>query len=322
MKVTIISLDNWGFNHFIFEALQKRDVAVNHINFHEFKYEYPSVFHKIMNFGLKTFFNYNLKRVHLNRHILKRLTDLGKQDKILIIKGDNLSIKTLTTIKTNFSDELIAFFNDSFSRYPRMKKVQDVFDTVYSFEPKDAKSFNFNFITNYIYFPLENYHKNRTFNYELFNISSLDKRKITLPLLAHFFQNNDVNFKLIAYSKETEPGKREGIEYINKKMRLEEMSKLVDASKTLLDIQRPRQEGLSFRVFEALGKHKKLISTNTSLKNYDFYNPNNIAIIDLENIHIASDFFKRPYEKVEEQLLKKYHIDSWVAKVFKLNSNV
>ncbi|WP_055445438.1 hypothetical protein [Lacinutrix himadriensis] len=319
MKITLIGLDKWKFNQFICDELMKQNHEVHHINFDAFLYKYPSFFHKGINFFLKTFFNYNMKRVHLNKHILKNLEAIGKQDKILIIKGDNLSKKTLKHIKKNYTNELIAFFNDSFSRYPRMKKVQNVFDTVFSFERKDVEQFDFHFVSNYIYFPIEKFHADKAFEYDIFNISSLDKRENTLPIIANYFKSLSIRYKLIAYTRDKSITKIEGVDYIDKKIELQEMEKMVDKSKTMLDIQRPKQEGLSFRVFEALGKHKKLITTNASLASYDFYDPNNIAIIDVDNMHVSPDFFKTPYKEVDAEIINKYHISNWVNTVFNLN---
>ena len=64
----------------------------------------------------------------------------------------------------------------------------------------------------------------------------------------------------------------------------------------ILDIAHPHQKRLSFRPYEAMGLRKKLITTNKDIANYDFYNPNNIFIIDdVYNIHIPTDFITSNY---------------------------
>ena len=64
------------------------------------------------------------------------------------------------------------------------------------------------------------------------------------------------------------------------------VEKLILKSKIIVEIQRNDQIGLSFRIFEALGYRKKLVTTNTDVVNYDFYNPQNILVIDENNIEI------------------------------------
>jgi len=317
MKITIISLDKWGYNQFIADELKKRGVSVTHIDFYTFKYEYPTFIHKALNFFTKTFFNYNIKREHLNKILIKLLDNKEKQDSILIIKGDNLSIKTIKKIKKK-TNHLVAFLNDSISRYPRMKKVHSIFDKVYSFEPDDVAKYNFNLITNYIYFDYKNLPKIKP-EFGVFNISSLDKRFETMPKFARYFKQKGVNYKLIAFSDTPHKELTElDIEQTTQTYSLNDVFKLVTKSNILLDLQRPKQKGLSFRVFEALALEKKIISTNKDLTNYDFYNPNNIAIVDSDNIKIEASFFVTTYKKIDESIINKYHISSWVDEVFNL----
>ena len=54
MKITLVSLDNWGFNSNIAVALEKKGHIIRHIDFNEFKYKYTSFSHRIYNFLLKT----------------------------------------------------------------------------------------------------------------------------------------------------------------------------------------------------------------------------------------------------------------------------
>lgn len=319
MKITIISLDKWGYNQFIADELEKRNIDVRHIDYDKFKYEYPSVLHKVANFFTKTLFNYNFKREHLNKKLLELISHEEQQDAILIVKGDDLSIQTIKKIKSK-TKKLIAFLNDSMSRYPRMKKIHSHFDKVYSFERDDAEMYNFQFITNYIYFDYKSIKPIAT-DFGVFNISSLDKRSKTMPNFASYFKEHHIDYKLIAFSgTHTEDLEKLHIEQTTKTYNLDAVFKLVLKSEILLDLQRPRQQGLSFRVLEALALNKKLISTNKGLKKYDFYNPNNIAIVDYNDIHIDPAFFETPYQMLDENIVQKYHISSWVDTVFELNT--
>ena len=318
MKITILSLDKWGYNQFIADELKSKGINVKHINFDSFKYKYPSPFHKILNFFTKTLFNYNLKREHLAKKIISLLKNQEKQDVILIIKGDDLCLNTIKSIKQNTS-KLITFLNDSTSRYPRMKKIFPYFDEIYSFDPDDISKYGFKPITNYIYFDYKNVSKTKPL-FEVFNISSLDKREETMPRFANYFKKHQINYNLIAYDKnKNKELEKLGIELTSKTYSLEDVFELVKQSKILLDLQRPKQKGLSFRIMEAIALEKKIISTNKDLINYDFYNPNNITIVDSNDIKIDSLFFKTPYESISPEIVHKYHISSWVNQIFNLN---
>ena len=62
----------------------------------------------------------------------------------------------------------------------------------------------------------------------------------------------------------------------------ENVENMKDA-KAILDIQFPSQHGLTIRTVEALGSGCKVITTNESVKQYDFYNPQNFLIIEREH---------------------------------------
>ena len=86
-------------------------------------------------------------------------------------------------------------------------------------------------------------------------------------------------------------------------------------SKAIVDIQHPNQFGLTMRTIETIGSGKKLITTNKDIVNYDFYNPNNICVIDRENPVVPLDFLKSDYQQLSEQIIKKYTLKQWVYDV-------
>lgn len=82
--------------------------------------------------------------------------------------------------------------------------------------------------------------------------------------------------------------------------------------RAILDIANEGQDGLTQRVLESLFYHKKLITTNEDVVNYDFYNPSNICVVSAGNINIPEDFLSSPYEEVEQSILAHYSMETWV----------
>ncbi|MEK5777604.1 lipopolysaccharide biosynthesis protein, partial [Acinetobacter nosocomialis] len=68
-----------------------------------------------------------------------------------------------------------------------------------------------------------------------------------------------------------------------------EIVELYAKSNIILDISHPGQSGLTMRTFEAIGAGKKLITTNTNIKEYPFYNANNIFIISRDELVLEKD---------------------------------
>ena len=56
---------------------------------------------------------------------------------------------------------------------------------------------------------------------------------------------------------------------------------------------------------------RKLVTTNSDIKNYDFYNENNILIYS-EPINLDSPFFKNEYEELSDEMYEKYSLKNWL----------
>lgn len=96
------------------------------------------------------------------------------------------------------------------------------------------------------------------------------------------------------------------------------VKRISERSKAVIDMPGLYNPGLTMRTFETLGFQTKLITTNKSILDTDFYNPNNIFVIqDYKNIKHEEilEFLRKPF--VFEEDFKKYHINSWVKEIFK-----
>ena len=81
-----------------------------------------------------------------------------------------------------------------------------------------------------------------------------------------------------------------------------------------MDFVDPRHDGLSLRFFEGMYYQKKVITDNKKVKNYDFYHPNNIFILE-NNYHDIEAFLKIPYYHISDEIVKKYGFSSWIEKI-------
>ncbi|SHL52642.1 hypothetical protein [Chryseobacterium polytrichastri] len=306
--ILLITYDNWGYNQYIADALERKSYEVKHINFHSFKYKYPGFSHKALNFFTKNLGIANLKHIHYNETILNEIKNLKSIDTAIYIKADFLSQQTIEAINKKASKSVL-IINDSINRYPKTKNILSLFDKVFSFEKKDCKKYNLHFKTNFIYKTVTK--TVLKYKYKVFNISSYDKRFPIVKKIAETLYNMDVKSKIIIFtSKENNDPY---IEFSKCTLSISDINHLLEQSEIMLDINRSNQQGLSFRVFESLGLKKKLITTNTDIINYDFYNPENIFVIDdIEDIKITDHFFETSYIDIPQDILNKYLIDNWV----------
>jgi len=306
--VLLITYDNWGYNQYIADALEDKSYDVIHIDFHSFRYKYPGLAHKTLNFFTKNLGIVNLKHVYYNEVILNKLNDIKSIDTTIYIKADFLSKQTIEAINAK-SKKSVLIISDSINRYPKTKNILSLFDKVFSFEKKDCKKYNLSFKTNFIYKTADAVQTK--FKYKVFNISSYDNRFPIIKKIAETLYTMNVKSKIIIFSKKenTEPY----LEFSKSPLTITEINNYLEESEIMLDVSRSRQQGLSFRVFESLGLRKKLITTNKDIVNYDFYNPENIFVIDdIENITIPQAFLETPYREVSKNILHQYLIENWV----------
>ncbi len=313
MRITIVAFDLWGFNKKIANYLSNQGHEVTFLDSSSIKYVYKNKWDQIKNFLRKIILNKNIKKEYLNKSLIAKITDLPKQDVILIVNPSRF-IKDILNLLRKKTNKLIAYNYDSLARMPLPENHDTLFDKIFSFDINDvAENCNLSLLTNYIYLDK---HINPTPKNKAFMILSKSyEREIILSEIADIFDKKRLNYEFIVANPATKK--------VNKKIHLTEhhikldvvIEKMKDAE-ILLDLVRQNQTGLSFRIFEAMALHKKIITNNQTIKQYNFYNENNILVIDNENIIIPDTFLNSKYQPLPENLYKKYTLESWLSTAF------
>lgn len=311
-KILIIAPFAFGYTAHIQKALQQyTTVEAEILYLDQPAFAYKNTLHKAQNFFSKLFLGKNLKKTFVTDRIKTSLTKLGKQDEIFIIRPDVLNDEVLQFIKS-YTKKFIAYYYDSTRRFSRKVDIIPIFDKIYSYDRLDVEKYDLELLTNYIF--EESNHQE--FEYQFFNISTNDYRFPLLENLAKYLKNNNWSYNIQVYNGSEMPA--EYVEIITTQKSITEVSELIQKAKIIVEIQRTEQVGLSFRIFEALGHRKKLITTNKDIVNYDFYHPQNILVVDENAIEIPKEFVTSPYVEIEEEILSKYKIQNWVQPIFEL----
>jgi hypothetical protein len=106
------------------------------------------------------------------------------------------------------------------------------------------------------------------------------------------------------------------------KMSVADIVGVVAASRAVLDIQHPKQTGLTMRTLETLGAGRKLVTTNLDVQEYSFYHHKQVQVIDRMKPSEALDleFFRDevcylPIEKIEGSSIR-----NWLKEIISTNS--
>ena len=97
------------------------------------------------------------------------------------------------------------------------------------------------------------------------------------------------------------------------------IKEITSQTRIIIDMELSNQSGLTMRTIETHGMRKKLITTNPNIKEYDFYNENNILVVDRNNPVVNSDFVSNEYEILPDELYNKYSLSNWIKVIFQVN---
>lgn len=250
-------------------------------------------------------------------------------DYILIVKCDMTPENILVRLKKEYPNaKMCLYLWDSIDNIPGVSKKFKYFDTLHSFDMKDCEryselKFRPLFYANEFCKP----YKKKQYKYDISFLGTIHSdRYLVIKKVKEFAKNKGLRSYWFCYlqsrfiyyvykatKKEFANTKISDFSFVKKDS--SEIASIVDDSKIILDIQHPKQSGLTMRTIEMIGMNKKLITTNKTIKNYDFYNPRNISVIDRNNVVIDSEFLNSSYEPLSEELYHKYSLRNWIFEV-------
>ena len=251
-------------------------------------------------------------------------------DILLFIKADSIPTQSLQKLKHHFSNaKFYLYLWDSIRNINNIEKKFKYFDEIYSFDKEDVSNnallkFRPLFYTDEY---KKAFQKKEQYKYDLSFCGTIhsDRYKI-IKNIDSFCRLNNLNVKfynflqgdfMYYFYKFT---KREFLfspknNFDFEKISSSEISEIVDNSRAILDIQHPSQTGLTMRTIEMIGMQKKIITTNKDIVEYDFYNPNNILVIDRKKPIIPLEFFSTEYAPIPNEIYNSYSLESWIRDI-------
>lgn len=241
-------------------------------------------------------------------------------DKAIIIVGRQLTSVFFQKLKKkNPAIAISLYLWDDVQRVESFEAVKDYYDEIFSFDLKDCKEYGFKHLP---LFYTERPNCECEAEYDIYSaMFSHSERERIVKAIADQADVLGKNYKFFislgryAYFKrrqEIKENRNKKIIYISEPIDEKENYRNMSRSKIILDVQFSSQIGLTMRTIESLGMKNKLITTNPSVRYYDFYNENNIMVIDREAPMIDSAFFSKPYKEIPESIYEKYSLDIWV----------
>lgn len=322
-RILFISPEFFGIDRVIIEILKEKGATVVWVNERCVK----SSIGRAINSINPAFFYFKS-----NAYYRKIISNEKKPfDIIFVIKGEMISKKTIDYFRrTSPEAQLILYLYDPLVYIKGLGSKYKLYDRVISFEPDDCRENGFEFRPLFCDFRLKKTDdsKPKTFKYKIcfygtmygdrFQIVENIKRICSEQSITFFsFCYLRGKFMAVYYWFRSKSFRHMGsniISFIPKTA--EELSEIINSSEVVLDINDVLQKGLTLRTIESLVSGKKIITTNQDIVNYDFYNPDNILVIDRKKIIIPDSFLQEEYVAISPIILKKYSAEGWVNDVF------
>lgn len=278
-----------------------------------------------------SFFN-----VRTNKYYNNIINDNLKKDYdyILIVRADMITVRILQKLKACFPKaKLNLYLWDSLKNVVGIKSKLKYFDKIFSFDRVDVEHHK-----ELIFRPLffsdkyigkKNKQNLNKFRYKLCFIGTIHSdrygliKKISNQILTTdndlftymFLQSDWIYFIHKLFKKDFKHSKRD--EFKTKPLSIDNVSRIESESEIILDIQHPKQSGLTMRTIEMLGMQKKIITTNKEVMKYDFFNPNNICVVDRNNPSVDNKFLKINYVSTPENIYNNYSLETWLDEVLR-----
>ena len=268
--------------------------------------------------------NKKLSFIKNNRYFksIRKTCQNNKFDYVLVIFGQFFCKRYIFELrKMQPTAKFIYYTWDSAENYSVIKEISDLFDQKFSFDPVDCEKYGFTFLPlfycNHNYKEGENkYLASAIFTVKpgkLHRYSQIKKMFSPGTIYEYLYLQSKIVylFYKVRYKKEFSNYKMKDFKF--KKLGRNQTYNIFSQSKIIIDVQMENQIGLTMRTFEALHCRKKLITSNSSIKKYDFYNEDDIVVIDEDNSTIPTTFFDKEF--VHCDCVANYSINCFVNKL-------
>lgn len=251
-------------------------------------------------------------------------------DLILVVKAESMPTWFIKEIKNIRPDATtMHYMFDPIENYPKILEKTKYFDHCFSFDRTDALKYGWNFRPLYYPPSLDKVHEEIKYDASFVGTIHTDRTIVLeniikeletqsydnlflyyyLPLRMMYFYHKYIsrNFKNLKYKQ-----------FNVKSLSRAETDIVLKQSKHIIDVHHLAQSGLTSRTIETIGAQRKLITTNPAIKEYDFYNENNILIVDRNNPEIPKSWLDKDYEEIPYDIMTSYTIEGFIDSFLKV----
>ena len=276
--------------------------------------------------------NRNLLAGYINHYYNKIIKETLQQDYdyVFFIKGESISASNVRRLK-QFHPEanFIIYHWDSIANNSNAQNLLPYFDRVFSFDKIDCERLGLHFLPLFYtpdYANIPYYDKEIKYDMLFVGTTHSDRYKLVKRIEEQIIKMGGLCLtwfyfpsKILYYKMKIQNSYLRQIPvhtFHFKPMSKELLLQLYAGSRIIIDVQHPKQTGLTMRCIETLGAKRKLITTNYYITEYDFYNPDNILVVDRNLPYVPEKFLNEPYRDTPKEIYESYSIKNWLSSIF------
>ncbi|MCH4184188.1 MAG: hypothetical protein LKF61_01765 [Eggerthellaceae bacterium] len=323
-KILLIAPSFFGYYHEIMAELKKRGFVV------DFLPDRPSesILFKTL---CKLNFGFVQGKIDTYYSEIESTVRTRSYDAIFFLGGMSFcfSKEQMLNLKKSSRAILFIYLWDTLANCKRVADSLSAFDHVFSFERSDCQNSSMKFLPLFyssVYsemspWPASGFVYDACFIGSVHQISKFRNIKYAVDSLRKEGAN--------VYSYYYVPSRSAGLfrrmlhaEYRQadlkyKPLHPEEVANIVSKSKTIIDSPQAGQSGLTMRTIESIGAKRKLLTANSDIQSYDYYQSGNVSIYKLGQ-HIDSQFVMSPPVDISNDLYDEYSISSWIDTILEV----
>ena len=224
--------------------------------------------------------------------------------------------------------KLVLFLDDSVKNLKGVENTFSLYDHVATFDRLDAITYNISLCPLFYSDSYVNQTTTKEYKYDICFIGTLhsDRLKV-ISMIEKYCEQNHISFYHYCYLPSgfifyyywlTKPEfrLRRKSYFKFEQLSSETIADILFHSKCVLDIEHPKQTGLTMRTIETLGSQKKLLTTNKDIRNYNIFNENNICVINRNDPRFDISFLDSAFTPLPSEVMYDYSIEGWISKLF------
>jgi hypothetical protein len=270
-----------------------------------------------------------LARRHYGRALARMA---GRQfDDILLVNPESSTPDTIRRFRSQFAgSRLLLYMWDSFGNKPRSdpRAFVGLFDRALTFDPVDAEQYGISFRPLfYSEEPEPQAVSGQEFAFSFIGTIHSDRYRVLRAMCRQadeaglrYFVYPFLQSRLVYWRFRFTKGEFRGTrpaDFHFDGMAYPDVLRVMRSSTAIIDVEHPRQRGLTMRTLEVLGSGRKLVTTNPHIRSYPFFSEDRIWLLDRRELKVDPEFFREPAPPMPAGFAAKYSLAAWVDEVFR-----